>query len=208
MTESAREDGATISPLSARRDHILVSASEVFTEKGYHNASMDDIAARAGISKPLVYQHFPGKRDLYLGLLDLSVEIVASGIEAAVAQHSSNRQRLEAAVRFYFDAVATADRDFRIIFESDFTQDPDVQSRVDNLVSRLARTLGQSISKQTGFPVERANIIAAGLGGMAQAAAFRWIRLGKPMTKDEAIEEVTHLAWLGLSSLPSESSAR
>jgi len=68
-------------PRSARRKQLLEAAQEVFVAQGYHAAAMDDIAERAGVSKPVLYQHFPGKLELYLALLDQScdrlVEIVS-----------------------------------------------------------------------------------------------------------------------------------
>ena len=57
-------------PRSARRKQLMAAAQEVFVAQGYHAAAMDDIADRAGVSKPVLYQHFPGKLELYLALLD------------------------------------------------------------------------------------------------------------------------------------------
>src|SRR5690606_15493225 len=57
-------------PRAARREQLLATAQEVFVESGYHATSMDDIADRAGVSKPVLYQHFDGKLELYLGLLE------------------------------------------------------------------------------------------------------------------------------------------
>src|ERR1700689_1617081 len=61
-------------PRDERRGQLLVVASDVFVDHGYHAAGMDEIADRAGVSKPVLYQHFPGKLDLYLALLDQSVD--------------------------------------------------------------------------------------------------------------------------------------
>ncbi|MFL6128589.1 MAG: TetR/AcrR family transcriptional regulator, partial [Mycobacteriales bacterium] len=61
-------------PRSARRKQLMAAAQEVFVAQGYHAAAMDDIADRAGVSKPVLYQHFPGKLDLYLALLDQSCD--------------------------------------------------------------------------------------------------------------------------------------
>ena len=66
---AARPRGGRL-PRRARRAQLLTSALEVFVAQGYHAAAMDDIAERAGVSKPVLYQHFPGKLDLYLALLD------------------------------------------------------------------------------------------------------------------------------------------
>ena len=78
MTASpqARSNGPTGTrlPRPARRRQLLGAAQEVFVAQGYHAAAMDEIAERAGVSKPVLYQHFPGKLELYLALLDESVE--------------------------------------------------------------------------------------------------------------------------------------
>lgn len=185
-----------------RRTALINAAFEVFLEKGYHNAAMDDIAARAGISKPIVYQYFPGKRELYLGLLDDAVAEWVAGISEAVTAESDNRKRVIAAIKYYFDKVDDTDRSYRLIFETDFTADPDVRARVEDVVSQAARIVGVEISQQTNLSSGEANILAAGLCGMAQAAAWRWIKLGRPITKEEAIRGVTYLGWEGLSTFP------
>ena len=187
-----------------RRATILICALEVFVERGYHNASMDEIAARAGLSKPILYQYFPGKRELYRGLLENSVKDVVSGIVSAVEAVDENAAKLKAGIAFYFDMIDQADHSFRLIFEADFTADPDVQTFVDSMVSELARLMGNYISQETGLTTAESQMLAAGLSGMAQAAAWRWIRLGRPIPKEKAVEGVFYLGWEGLTSFPSK----
>lgn len=195
---------AEIMPNTDRRQVLMAAALEIFTEKGFHNASMDDVALRAGVSKPIVYQSFASKHELYMGILDHSVIQVIRGIDEAISCETDNRKRFEAAIKFYFDQVDEADHGYRLIFESDFTANPDVRARVDDLISQLARILGQVIARETGLTTGEANILAAGLSGMAQAAAWRWINLGRPVSKEKAILGITHLGWTGLSSFGSE----
>lgn len=185
---------------SDRRQILMDAALEVFTEKGFHNASMDDVAVRAGVSKPIVYQSFASKHELYMGILDQSVDLVVAGINEAISRETDNRKRFEAAIKFYFDRVDEADHGYRLIFESDFTTNPDVRARVDDLISQLARIIGQDIARETGLTTGESNILAAGLSGMAQAAAWRWINLGRPVSKEKAIIGITYLGWTGLSS--------
>lgn len=185
-----------------RREAILQAALEVFTQRGFHNTAMDDVAARASISKPVLYQHFAGKRELYLGLLDASVNAVVQGVTDAMEAHADNRDRLVAAIRYYFDAVDSADHDFRLIFESDLTNDPDVRGRVDDVLAQVSRLVGLEIAQATGLTTSAANLLAAGMCGMAQAAAFRWIALGRPLDKDAAVSQLANLGWYGLSALP------
>src|ERR1700712_5842950 len=81
-------------PRSARRKQLLAAAQEVFVANGYHAAAMDDIAERAGVSKPVLYQHFPGKLDLYLALMDTQAEALGDTVAAALAGTSDNAQRI------------------------------------------------------------------------------------------------------------------
>src|ERR1041384_121451 len=81
-------------PRSARRKQLLAAAQEVFVANGYHAAAMDDIAERAGVSKPVLYQHFPGKLELYLALLDQHVEVLGEQVRAAMAETSDNKERV------------------------------------------------------------------------------------------------------------------
>jgi AcrR family transcriptional regulator len=71
-------------PRRARRAQLLSAALEVFVAQGYHAAAMDDIAERAGVSKPVLYQHFPGKLDLYVALLDQSCDQIISAAGRAL----------------------------------------------------------------------------------------------------------------------------
>lgn len=68
-------------PRDERRAQLLVAALEVFTASGYHSAAMDEIADRAKVSKPVLYQHFPSKLDLYLAVLDLHIDSLVFAIQ-------------------------------------------------------------------------------------------------------------------------------
>src|SRR6201996_7129199 len=92
-------------PRSARRKQLLAAAQEVFVANGYHAAAMDDIAERAGVSKPVLYQHFPGKLELYLALLDTQAEALADAVVAALAGTTDNRERIHRVLSAYFAFV-------------------------------------------------------------------------------------------------------
>ena len=81
-------------PRRERRAQLLESALEVFVAQGYHAAAMDDIAERAGVSKPVLYQHFPGKLDLYLALLDASCDTIIDNCRAALSATQDNKLRV------------------------------------------------------------------------------------------------------------------
>ena len=85
-------------PRGARRLQLLRAAQDVFVAQGFHAAAMDDIADRAGVSKPVLYQHFPGKRELYLALLEEHVSELADRVAEAMGGTDDNRARVDGAV--------------------------------------------------------------------------------------------------------------
>src|SRR5919204_1320282 len=78
-------------PRHERRRQLLDAALEVFVSQGYHAAAMDEIAERAGVSKPVLYQHFPGKLELYLALLDEHAEALVRTVRAALESTTDNK---------------------------------------------------------------------------------------------------------------------
>jgi len=92
-TTGARQRSARL-PRSARRNQLLGAAEEVFVAQGYHAAAMDDIAERAGVSKPVLYQHFPSKLELYLALLDRHCDKLVESVRGALASTSENKLRV------------------------------------------------------------------------------------------------------------------
>jgi AcrR family transcriptional regulator len=93
-------------PRSARRAQLLAAAQEVFVANGYHAAAMDEIAERAGVSKPVLYQHFPSKLELYLALLDQHVESLGEQVISALQSTTDNKQRVERSLQISVDALA------------------------------------------------------------------------------------------------------
>ena len=131
MTETAAR--GTRLPRTARRAQLLGAAQEVFVQQGYHAAAMDDIADRAGVSKPVLYQHFPSKLELYLALLDSRSTDLLDAVRGALASTHDNKQRVEATIAAYFEFVDRDGAPFRLVFESDLTNEPAVRERVDRV---------------------------------------------------------------------------
>lgn len=190
-----------------RRSNIMIAGLEIFSEKGFHATAMDDIAERAGISKPILYQHFASKQDLYLGVMDERVDVLVAQVSNAIESTTGNRARLEAAIACYFRLVDEADHGYRLIFESDFTTNHDVRARVEDVVAQVSRVVGTEVMRQTGMSMGEANILAGGLCGMAQAAAWRWLRLGRPIPIEQAVAQTLNLAWNGLGAVNTQISS-
>ena len=189
-------------PRSQRRRQLLGAAQEVFVEQGYHAAAMDDIAERAGVSKPVLYQHFPGKLDLYLALVDHNAAELERRVTAALKSTTDNRQRVEASVQAYFDFVDTDGQAFRLVFETDLRNEPAVAERVQQSLQRCVDAIAETIAKDTGASPDEAQLLSVGLAGLAEISARWWLGANKRLPKDEAVRLLSALAWRGMSGFP------
>ncbi len=200
-TPQARTAGARL-PKPMRRVLLLGAAREVFVSQGYHAAAMDDIAERAGVSKPVLYQHFANKRGLYLALLDESVAELVGAVSAALESTTDNRQRVEATIGAFFDYVGGAGEAFRLIFESDLGNEPDVRDRLDLAMRECAAMVSEFIRADAGVSNADADMLGMALVGMAQVSARYWLRTDRPLPQDVAENLLARLAWRGISGWP------
>jgi AcrR family transcriptional regulator len=205
-TSTDRQRGNRL-PRLARRRQLLDAALEVFVARGYHAAAMDEIADRAGVSKPVLYQHFPGKQELYLALLDESVERLIEGLRTALRSNPDNRERVNATFAAYFGYVAEHSGTFRLVFESDFTSEPAVRERLDAADRLCADMISQVIKEDAGLADDEAHLLSIGLLGMAQVSARYWLGTVGTIPKEAAEQLVARLAWRGISGWPRTSDA-
>ena len=200
-TDTPRPRGGRM-PRRERRVQLLESALGVFVAQGYHSAAMDDIADRAGVSKPVLYQHFPGKLDLYLALLDASCDTIIENCRLALASTSDNKERVAATIDVFYSYVAAKEGAFRLVFESDLTSEPAVSQRVDRVTTECAAMIAEVIKADTGLPDEASKLLAVSLVGMAQVSARFWLRDGGEIPQDAAAALVAGLAWRGIRGYP------
>ena len=197
---TATTDGPTRGqrlPRSARRAQLLEAAQAAFVEYGYHAAAMDEIADRAGVSKPVLYQHFPGKLDLYLALLDQHRTLLEDAVRSALASTNDNKQRVVACVGAYFEFVSRQGAPFRLLFESDLTNEPAVAERIEGVALTCGEALAQVIAADTDLSDADAHLL-----GMAQVSARYWLSRGDQVPREEAARVVGQLAWRGIGGFP------
>ena len=187
---------------SDRRRQLLTAAKVVFVTQGYHAAAMDDIADRAGVSKPVLYQHFPSKFELYLDLLAESAQDMVALVRAALVGTTDNDQRVHQAVEAYFTYVSDADQAYRLIFESDLRGAPEVASIVDRATQDCIDAITETITTDTGVSPDRAQLLASGLVGLSQVSARYWLGQSGPVPRAEAVDLMSTLAWRGISRFP------
>jgi AcrR family transcriptional regulator len=198
----SRPAAATRLPRPARRRQLLGAAQEVFVAQGYHAAVMDEIADRAGVSKPVLYQHFPGKLELYLALLDESAEELVQIVREALSSTADNRQRVPATFGAFFDFVSGSREAFRLVFESDLSNEPAVRDRLDATMRNCADMISEFIREDAGLSADEAHLLGMALVGMAQVSARYWLSSGQAIPKDAAEQLLARLAWRGISGWP------
>src|SRR3954453_19745171 len=147
-TPDARPRGTRL-PRMARRRQLLGAAQEVFVAQGYHAAAMDEIAERAGVSKPVLYQHFPGKLELYLALLDEHAEALVKIVREALESTTDNKLRVQASMQAFYDFVASEGEAFRLVFESDLRNVAPVRARLERANHQCAEMIAKVIQQDT-----------------------------------------------------------
>ena len=202
QTEDAQVRGARL-PREARRAQLLDAANEVFTTLGYHAAAMDEIAAAAGISKPVLYQHFDSKLDLYLALLDRACDSLVDVVQVALGSTDHNADRVVAVIGAFYDFVSSASGEFRFVFESDLTGDGRVQERLWRVNNDVADSIAVVIAEDTRLPPEQSQLLAISLVGLAQVGARYWVSdRSAAIGLEQAKQLVSSLAWRGISGFP------
>jgi AcrR family transcriptional regulator len=189
-------------PRDERRGQLLAAASEVFVDRGYHAAGMDEIAERAGVSKPVLYQHFSSKLELYLAVLARHVDNLVSGVRQALRTTTDNRQRVRAAVAAFFDFIEHDGQGYRLIFENDYVTEPSVSVQVKVATESCTDAVFDLISHDSGLDPHRARMIAVGLVSISVDSARYWLDNDRPIGKEEAVEGTVQFIWGGLSHVP------
>ncbi|MFS8101267.1 TetR/AcrR family transcriptional regulator [Lentzea alba] len=201
MTETAQSAPAGRGvrlPRTARRAQLLAAAQDVFVANGYHAAAMDEIAERAGVSKPVLYQHFPGKLELYMALLESHVDELVGRVRTAIASSTDNKLRVRAAVAAFYDFVDGEGQAFRMVFESDLRSEPAVQEAVERATTDSVDAITDTITADAGLDPERARLLAVGLVGLSQVTARSWLADNRRVPKEDAVALISNLAWRGI----------
>jgi AcrR family transcriptional regulator len=189
-------------PRHERRRQLLDAALEVFVSQGYHAAAMDEIADRAGVSKPVLYQHFPGTLDLYLALLDESVDALVDAVRGALRSTTDNKQRVAATFSAYFQYVAGEGQAYRLVFESDLSNESAVRARLERGQHECAEMISQVVRQDAGLEEDEAYLVSVGMVGLAQVTARYWLSRLDHIPRETAEQLVARLAWRGISGWP------
>jgi AcrR family transcriptional regulator len=184
-------------PAAARRRQLLDVALAEFAEKGVTGASMDQIAEAAGVTKPVLYQHFASKRALYLELVDDVAARLESAVLKATADAANPREQVEAGFRVYFRFVTEHRDAYRLLFTADAHRDHELNEVVLRVEETFARTIAELIEVD-GMPESERLLLARGIVGIAEATSRQVLGDATPPDPDETAKRVARLAWRGL----------
>ncbi len=181
-----------------RRNQLVQVGRAVFAEKGYEGTSVEEIAERAKISKPIVYEHFGGKEGLYAVIVDREMEYVIGQISEAIGT-GTPRDRIEGAALAFMRYVQERPDGFAVL-----KRDSPSNSGLANLLAEVAERVGnvlRSEFKRAGYDTRAAPLYAQALIGMVTFVGQWWEENSK-MSAEEAASHISALAWMGLRHLP------
>ena len=184
-------------PAAERRAQLLEAALGVFAAEGFQMATMDSVAAEAGVTKPVLYQHFPSKRELFLELLREVGTRLTVAVEEATSRAGSPHRQVEMGFAAYFHFVADHPDEFRLLFGEGVRLDPEFAGAVAQVEGSLARFIAALIEIE-GLDERGRLLLAHGILGLAESTGRHWLATGMAGDVDDLAARVADLAWLGL----------
>ncbi|MCU1429345.1 MAG: transcriptional regulator, TetR family [Actinomycetia bacterium] len=192
-------------PADQRRQQLIDVARDVFSERGFHATSMDEVALAAGVTKPVVYQHFPSKRALYIELLQDTGGHLLRNLEQATRRATTGRERVEEGFAAYFRFVVQNRSAFRLLFGASIRNDPEFSRIVEGTIAAAVEEVSTLID--IGGSSEQRTVLANALVGMAEGVSRRAVR--DPDAEDDAnrlARWVAEFAWFGLRGVRADES--
>jgi len=184
-----------------RREQLLDVARAVLAERGYDATSIEEIAHRAGVSKPVVYEHFGGKEGIYAVVVEREMQRLLDRIISALSEGAHPRRLLEQAARAFLGFVDECTDGFRILVRDSpvASSTGTFSSLLGDIAARVEHLLGVHFERQ-GYDPAAAAPYAQALVGMVALTGQWWLDVRQP-SKDEVAAHVVNLAWNGLSNL-------
>ena len=184
-------------PAPERRQQLLETALAIFARLGFRDASMNDIAEAAGVTKPVLYQHFTSKRELFIEVLTTLGVNLKDEVNQAVSSHEGPRARVEAGFTAWFRWVDQNRDGFSVLFDAETRRDPEFNEL-------RVRSQRQMVDLVAGFIVvegmddDHRRLLAYGIVGMSETICRRWLEKEIDLTADELATQVSTFAWTGL----------
>jgi AcrR family transcriptional regulator len=192
-----------------RRQQLVEVGRALFAEKGFEGTSVEEIAATAGVSKPVIYEHFGGKEGLYAVVVDREIQALLGQITTALTSHEGNaRALLEAAATAFLDYIETSTDGFRILVRDS----PPGQSTgsfaslISDIASQVEHILAAEFKRRRLDP-KTAPLYAQMLVGMVAIPGGWWLD-SRRMKKEDVAAHLVNLAWNGLAGMEARPTLR
>jgi AcrR family transcriptional regulator len=187
-------------PAARRRQQLLEVALEVFGDRGFHVTSMNEVAEAAGVTKPVLYQHFRSKRDLYREVLtDVGGQLLDAITKATAAARTPHEQ-VELGFTAYFRFVASNEAAFRVLFGGGTRRDEEFAAQVAEVEGAIAEAIATLIDVE-GLTEPQRRHLAQGLVGLAEGTGRAWVAEGSVEPPDEMARLLANMAWAGLRGI-------
>jgi AcrR family transcriptional regulator len=184
-----------------RRAQLLDVARKAFSKRGFHGVSMESVAKEAGVTKPILYDHFASKQDLYLALIDADAASLEERVRTAITAHTGNRERIRRSFQAYFDFVDEHTEGFSLVMRE--TASPvNMSSTVDGVRERILAEIAGVIVHDSDGRLSKADAttVAVGLVAMVEATAQRDPGASGNDRKRQ-LDVLVQLAWRGITKL-------
>jgi AcrR family transcriptional regulator len=190
-------------PADQRRLQLLEVARDRFSAQGFHSTSMDDIAEAAGVTKPVLYQHFPSKHALYVELLEETKMLLLTTLAEATAGAGTGRERVELGFRAYFRFAVEHRQAFQLLLGTSMGSDPEFARIIDETLDAAAATISTMIELPASD--EQRLILAHALVGMAESVSRVSLQTETAdVDADQLGDWISELAWFGLRGVRTE----
>lgn len=184
-------------PAARRRRQLLDVALRVFAERGFHNASMNDIAIAAGVTKPVLYQHFTSKRELFTELLTDVGRDLQETITKAVTAAETPREMVELGFTAYFTYVDEHRDAFQLFYGGSMARDEEFAEVVNQTETAVAGLVAGLIEIEGLSPGQR-QVLGHGVVGLIEGASIHWLRTNSDADPTTLARQLADLAWRGL----------
>ncbi|MGO1398376.1 MAG: TetR/AcrR family transcriptional regulator [Brevibacterium yomogidense] len=187
-------------PRAERRRQLVATAMETFAARGYNAASMDETAEAADVSKPVLYQHFESKLDLYLVVLHQAADSLAERLSAAIELPGSNKHRIQATVRALFAFVDDHPHEFSVLFRAD-SYEPQALRVVQSIRLKMSHMIGDIVQRSTELSWNEALVVGRSAMQMGEGAAVA-LSEDPNLNRDNIAEVISDVLWTGFGGLP------
>lgn len=189
-----------------RRHRLLAAAQELFGTRGYRETEVQELARRAGVTKPMLYRHFPGgKAEIFMAVLDEHISGLLRSLWEAMASSSEPRQRLHHGLRAYLKFAEENTVGFRLLVHSSGELDSGVGDRLRQVREIIAQGLSNTIAdvmRGAGLQAQGAGLYAHALLGGVESVTSWWLDAGKVPHRDLIADHLLAFLWRGFDGLP------